>query len=83
MTSYDEKDTRSDVDPVNGIHLRLLEYVGAPESARLLSRTPEYWLQHMGREKTLAAALHLQHDACLIMSNIQVLCDTCSYNTIT
>ena len=27
----------------------------------------------MGREKTLAAALQLQHDAGLIMSNIQVL----------
>ena len=53
------------------IHLydpRFLEYVGAPESARLLSRTPEYWLHHMGREKTLAAALQLQHDAGLIMS---------------
>ena len=42
----------------------LLEYVGAPESARLLSRSPEYWLHHMGREKmTLSAALQLQHDA--------------------
>ena len=76
MTSYDEKDTCSDMDPAYGIHLhdpRLLEYVGAPESARLLSRTPEYWLQHMGRKKTLAAALQLQHDAGLILSNVQVL----------
>ena len=67
---------RSDVDPTYGIHLhdpRLLEYVGAPESARLLSRTSEYWLQHMGREKTLAAALQIQHDAGLIQSNVQVL----------
>ena len=75
MTSYDEKNARSDVDPAYGIHLHdpwLLEYVGAPESARLLSRTPEYWLQHMGREETLVAALQLQHDAGLIMSNIQV-----------
>ena len=52
---------------------RLLEYVGAPESARLLSRSPEYWVQHMGREKTLSAALQLQHDAGLILSNVQVL----------
>ena len=69
MTSYN-------VSPEYGIHLhdpRLLEYVGAPESARLLSWTPEYWLHHMGREKTLAAALQLQHDAGLILSNIQVL----------
>ena len=59
-----------------GIYLhdpRLLEYVGAPESARLLSHSPEYWLHHMGREKTLSAALQLQHDTGLILSNIQVL----------
>ena len=55
MTSYDEENS-----PAYDIHLhdpRLLEYVGAPESARLLRGTPEYWLHHMGREKTLAAAL--------------------------
>ena len=76
MTSYDEENNRSDFSPAYGIHLhdpRLLEYVEAPESARLLSRTPEYWLHHLGRERTLAAALQLQHDAALIMSNIQVL----------
>ena len=44
MTSYDEENNQSDVSPAYGIHLhdpRLLEYVGVPESARLLSRTPE------------------------------------------
>ena len=76
MTSYDEENSRSDFSPAYGIHLhnpRLLEYVGAPESARLLSGTPEYWLHIMGRERTLAAALQLQLDMGLIMSNIQVL----------
>ena len=76
MTLYDVANDRSDFSLAYGIHLhdpRLLEYVGAPEPARLLSRTPEYWLHHMGREKNLAAALQLQHDAGLIMSNIQVL----------
>ena len=66
MTSNDEDKNHSDFSPAYGIHLhdpRLLEYVGAPESARLLSRSPEYWLHHMGRERTLAAALQLQHDA--------------------
>ena len=48
---------------------RLLEYVGAPESAR----SPEYWVHHMGKEKTLSAALQLQHDAGLILSYVQVL----------
>ena len=52
---------------------RLLEYVGAPESARLTSRSTEYWVHHMGREKALSAALQLQHDAGLILSNVQVL----------
>ena len=70
ITSYDLEIDGSGVqlhDP------HLLEYVGAPESARLLSRSPEYWVQHMGRGKTLSAALQLQHDAGLILSNVQVL----------
>ena len=76
MTSYDDDVDRSDLSPAYGIHLhdpRLLEYVGAPESARLLSRSPEYWLHHMGRDRTMSAALQLQHDAGLILSNLQVL----------
>ena len=47
--------------------------MGAPESARLLSHSPEYWLHHMGRERTLAVVLQLQHDPGLILSNLQVL----------
>ena len=50
MTSYDDRDSRADLDPAYGIHLhdpRMMEYMGAPESARLLGRTPEYWLEHM------------------------------------
>ena len=76
MTSYDEDVSRSDLSPAYGIHLhnpRLLEYVGAPESARLINRSPEYWLHHMGWDRTLSAALQLQHDAGLILSNLQVL----------
>ena len=76
ITSYDSEISGSDFSPEYGLQLhdpRLLEYVGAPESARLLSHSPEYWVQHMGREKTLSAALQLQHDAGLILSNVQVL----------
>ena len=76
MTSYDKDADRSDLSPAYGIHLHdphLLEYVGAPESARLLSRSLEYWLHNMGMDRTLAAALQLQHDAGLILSNLQVL----------
>ena len=74
MTSYDEENDGPVFSPAYGIHLhdpRLLEYVGAPESARLLSRSPEYWLHYLGHEKTLSAALQLQHDAGLILSNLQ------------
>ena len=76
MTSYDEENSGPDFMLAYGVQLhdpRLLEYVGAPKSARLLSRSPEYWVHHMGREKTLSAALQLQHDAGLILSNVQVL----------
>ena len=76
MTSYDEDVDRSDLSPAYGIHLHdplLLEYVGAPESARLLSGSPEYWLHHMCRDRTMSAAPQLQHDAGLILSNLHVL----------
>ena len=76
MTSYEERVSVSDLDPSYGIHLhdpRMMEYMGAPESARLLGRMPEYWLEHMGRERTIQAALRLHHDASLIMTNIQIM----------
>ena len=77
MTSYDEQDSPGDLDPAYGIHLHdpriMMEYMGAPESARLLGRSPEYWLQHMGRDRAVAAALRLHHDASLIMTNVQVM----------
>ena len=76
MTSYDDRDNRDDLNPEYGIHLhdpRMMEYMGAPESARLLGRSPEYWLEHMGRDRAVAAALRLHHDASLIMTNVQVM----------
>ena len=76
MTSYKDLTNRDDLDPSYGIHLhdpRMMEYMGAPESARLLGRTPEYWLEHMGRERTVQAALRLHHDASLIMTNVQIM----------
>ena len=76
MTSYDDRDNRDDLDPAYGIHLhdpRMMEYMGAPESARLLGRSPEYWLEHMGRDRAVSAALRLHHDASLIITNVQVM----------
>ena len=66
MTSYDVESGGPNFAPEYGVQLhdpRLLEYVGAPESARLTSRSPEYWVHHMVRDKALTAALQLQHDA--------------------
>ena len=76
VPSYDDDADRSDLNLAYGLHLhdpRLLEYVGAPESARLLSRAPDYCMHHMGRDWAISAALQLQHDAGLILSNLQVL----------
>ena len=60
MTSYDVEHSGPDFTPAYGVQLhdlRLLEYVGAPESARLLSRSPEYWgTSHGTREDTLGRA---------------------------
>ena len=75
MTSYAGTDT-ADVDPVYGIqlhHPRFLEFIGAPELARLLNWSPVYWVQTMDREDAVAAALRLQHYASLMTSNLQVL----------
>ena len=38
-------------------HPQCLEWVGVPESARLLSRPSAEWLQVMSREQTLHTAL--------------------------
>ena len=76
MTSYDVESDGPNFAPEHGVQLhdpRLQEYVGAPESARQTSWSPEYWVHHMGREKALSAALQLKHDAGLILSKVQVL----------
>ena len=53
MTSYDVEFDGANFSPKHAVQLhdpRFLEYVGAPESARLMSRSPDYWIHHMGRE---------------------------------
>ena len=52
MASYDVESDGPNFSPEHGVQLpdpRFLEYVGAPESARLMSRRPVYWVHHMGR----------------------------------
>ena len=48
----------ADVDPVYGLqltHPRFLEFLGAPESARLLNGSPGHWVWAMDREDAVAA----------------------------
>ena len=75
MTSYESAEV-AHVDPVYGLqlhHPRFLEFVGAPESARFLTRTPSHWVATLDRDNAVSAALQLQHNAGLMSSNLQVL----------
>ena len=75
MTSYRDED-QSSVDSPFSVHLhhpQFIEWVGAPESARLLNPLPAEWLKVKNRRDTLHAALQLQRDANLMSSNLTVL----------
>ena len=66
----------ADIDPTFGVqlhHPRFLECIGAPESARLLGRSPAKWVQVMKCQDVLVAALELQRDAGLMASNLSAL----------
>ena len=65
ITSYNGP-AISDMNPAFGLqlhHPRFLEFIGAPESARLLYRSPTFWLDR----------LNLQRDAGVLLSNLQIL----------
>ena len=65
----------ADTNPAFGMqlhHPRFLEFIGAPESARLLYHSPAFWIQCLG-EDALAAAVNLQRDAGIMLSNLQIL----------
>ena len=66
----------SDGNPVYGLqlhHPRFLEFVGARESARLLDCSPTFWVDQLGMEQAMAAAINLQRDAGVMLSNLQIL----------
>ena len=66
----------SDADETYGLqlhHPRFLEFIGAPESARLLNHSPSFWVDRLGEECAMTAAVNLQRDAGLMMSNLQIL----------
>ena len=54
-------------------HPRFPEFIGAPDSARLLNHSPAFWVKRLGEEDALAAAVNLQQDAGLMLSNLQIL----------
>ena len=54
-------------------HPRFLEFVGAPRSARLLCHSPTFWVDQLGKEQAMAAAVNLQRDVGIILSNLQIL----------
>ena len=46
----------SDADETYGLqlhHPRFLEFIGAPESARLLNHSPSFWEDRLGEEKSM------------------------------
>ena len=75
MTSYTGT-ALVDADTAYGLqlhHPRFLEFIGAPDSARLLNHSPSFWVNQLGQECAMAAAINLQRDAGLMMTNLQIL----------
>ena len=75
MTSYTGT-ALVDADTTYGLqlhHPRFLEFIGAPESARLLNNSPSFWVDRLGQERAMAAAVNLQRDAGFMMSKLQIL----------
>ena len=75
ITSYN-RPAISDMNPAFGLklhHPRFLEFIGAPESARLLYRSSTFWVDRIGEEQAMAAAVNLQWDAGIMLSNLQIL----------
>ena len=71
--SCNDHDSRTDLDTAAGALLHdphMKNSTRMTEWARLFSRTPQYWLEHMGRERMVAAALRLHCDDSHIQANI-------------
>ena len=65
-----------DMNPAFGMqlhHPRFLEFIGALESAQLLYHSRAFWIQSLGEEDALAAAVNIQRDAGIMLSNLQIL----------
>ena len=71
--SCDDDNSRTDLDTATGALLHdphMENSARMTEWSRLFSRTPQYWLDHMGQERTVAAALRLHCDGSRIQTNI-------------
>ena len=69
ITSYNGP-AISDINPAFGFqlhHPRFLEFIGAPESARLLYHSLTFWMDRLGEEHHMAAAVNLQRDAGIML----------------
>ena len=66
----------SDENPAYGLqihHPRFLEFVGAPESARLQDCSPMFWVDQLGKKQAMVAAINLQRVAGVMLSNLHIL----------
>ena len=54
-------------------HPRFLEWIGVPESARLLEMGPGRWLHSLSRDQAMDAAIQLHRGVCLMTTNLDVL----------
>ena len=64
----------ADTNPAFGIQLHHTRFfIGVLEFARLLFRSPTFWIQNMDMEDAVAAAVNLQRDAGPML-NLQILC---------
>ena len=75
MTSYTGT-AMVDADTTYGLqlhHPQFLEFIGAPESARLLNQSPSFWVDRLGQESAMAAAVNLKRDAGFMILNLPIL----------
>ena len=71
--SCNDDDSRTDLDTAAGALLHdphMKKITRMTEWSQLFRRTPQYWLEHMGRERMIAAALKLQCDGSCIQTDI-------------
>ena len=71
--SSNDDDRRTDLDMTTGALLHdphMKNSTRMTEWSQFFSRTPQYWLDHMGRERMVAAALRVHGDSSRMQTNI-------------